>query len=57
MPRFDVVGSSHGGPLGFEASDGKQYAAVSASGYALIRTDGCRILPRRPAFSSRGLGR
>jgi len=57
MPRFDVTGSSHGGPLGFEATDGKQYATVSASDYALIRSDGCRILPRRPAFSSRGLGR
>jgi hypothetical protein len=57
MPRLDVIGSSHGGPLGFEAADGRQYAAVSASVYALIRADGCRILPRRPAFSSRGLGR
>ena len=57
MPRFDVTGSSHGGPLGFEANDGKQYATVSASDYALIRSEGCRILPRRPAFSSRGLGR
>jgi len=57
MPRFDVTGSSHGGPLGFEATDGKQYATVSASDYALIRSHGCRILPRRPAFSSRGLGR
>jgi hypothetical protein len=56
LPRFDVTGSSHGGPLGFEANDGKQYATVSASDYALIRSEGCRILPRRRAFSSRGLG-
>lgn len=58
LPKFSVTISSHNGPMSIDTGDNRGYASVAMDNdTGLIRTDGCRVLSRRPAPSTRGLGR
>lgn len=58
LARVGFTISSHDGPMSIDAADNRQYASVGIDNdTALIRTEGCRVLVRRPALDARRLGR